>query len=289
MRFPTDNFLTDWNLTAGNGFGDVTSYGYHEANDLNLNGGGNIDLGQPLFAVADGEITSVHTHIGSPTFGKHLHLKFNIDGKDYFAHYAHCDTILVTEGTRVKKGDKIATCGNSGTTFAHLHFAIKNQPTGIDGLAKTQEDLAKWENPIEFIKKHFVEEKMVTMTLAEADAIRLRRDELYNLSLEQAKNIEQLTKDVNSCETQAGQYLDQLTKLNEEDKSTSEQLLDAQKALQPLKDTISATKKALGYDDTLLDEKLPELIKELREAKVKYIKKPTGFLEKLVFLFRGGE
>lgn len=286
MRFPTDNFLTDWNLTAGNAFGQKVDYGYHEAADLNLNGGGNIDLGQPLFAVADGEITSVHTHTGSPTFGKHLHLKFNADGKDYWAHYAHCDTILVTEGTRVKKGDKIATCGNSGTTFAHLHFAIKNQPTGIDGLAKTAEDLKKWENPIEFIKKHFVDVPMVTITQEELDQIRKDRDTHYNNLQDEKKNVEQLRKDLLQEQEHSKELLKRLETISDQETNTTEQLLACEHSRQPLQDAISQTKKALGYDDTLLNEKLPVVADEIKKSKVKYLSiSNLTFLEKLRILF----
>jgi len=282
MRFPVDNFLTDWNLTAGNGFGVPTSYGFHEGSDLNLNGGGNIDLGQPLFAVADGIITSVHTHIGSPTFGKHLHLKINIDGKDYWVHYAHCDQILITEGTIVKKGDKIATCGNSGTTFAHLHLAIKNQPTGVDGIAKTQEDLTKWENPIEFIKKHYVNEPMVTMTQKEADLIRLRRDELYNLSEDQKKVIEGLRQDLQKEQENSKTYIQQLEKITEEEKTTTEQLIVCSHALQPFKDEQEAIRKALGVDST---DHLVEDILNLKKSKMIKSELPIILKDKIIFCF----
>lgn len=284
MEYPVDNFLTNWNITAGYKYGDKTDYGFHEADDLNMNGGGNIDLGQNCKAVADGEITSVHSHTGSPTFGNHLHLKFNIDGKDYWAHYAHCQTILVTEGQKVKKGDIIATVGNSGTTFAHLHFAIKNQPTGVDGIAKTQEDLKKWENPTEFIRRHLVETPMATITQKELDEIRIARDENDVKFKTQLEVSNALTEKLKQEQEYSKTLLEQLEKESQDDLDLTAQLLDAQKALTPLQNEISEAKKVLGINDTA---DLITAIKGLKATKVKTIKqpKPEGFIEKLLFLF----
>jgi len=277
MRFPVDNFETQWNTTAGYSFGDKTSYGYHEADDLNINAGGNADLGQPLYAVADGEITSVHTHTGSNTFGKHLHLKFNTDGKDYFAHYAHCDQILVSEGTKVKKGDKIATVGNTGTTYAHCHFAIKNQPTGIDGIAKTLEDLKKWESPIAFIKNHFVDVPMVTLPQAEVDQIRHDRDQHYN-DLQKEKEITgKLTSDLQKEQDRTLTLLRELEKLSEQDKITGDMLIDAQKALDPYKRLVGQFCVILGIPVGSTDEGILTALQTLKDQKVKYTKPPILF------------
>ena len=152
MRFPVDDFYTKWNITAGFGFGQKTDYGSHEAVDLNDNLGGNNDLGKPLYAIAKGIVTSVHNHTTKPSFGKHLHIK--IDGKwgTRYVHYAHCDTVLVKEGDTVEEGQQVATVGNSGTVWAHCHLALKKEPTGIDAIAKTLDDLKKWEDPIKFIE-----------------------------------------------------------------------------------------------------------------------------------------
>jgi hypothetical protein len=53
----------------------------------------------------------------------------------------------------VKEGQLIAHLGKTGTTVAHLHLACKNQPTGLDGIATTEELLKSWEDPILFIEK----------------------------------------------------------------------------------------------------------------------------------------
>lgn len=155
MRLPVNDF-DKW--YSAQGFGAKTTYGYHEGEDLNLKTGGDTDLGQPLICIANGEVTSVHNHTSSPTFGKHIHIKHVGPWGEVYSHYAHCRDIYPKTGDKVSEGQVIATVGKSGTGFAHLHFAIKLQPTGIDGIAKTQEDLKKWTNPLEFIKKWQVQE-----------------------------------------------------------------------------------------------------------------------------------
>lgn len=152
MRWPHDNFPQDWNLTAGLGFGAQTSYGYHEAIDINDKGGGNSDLGKPIYAIADGIVTSVHRHFTIPTFGNHIHYSIKGAWGERFVHCAHMKDIFVEIGQTVKEGQKIGTIGNSGTTWAHHHFAIKKQPTGIDSIANTLIALKKWEDPLQFIR-----------------------------------------------------------------------------------------------------------------------------------------
>lgn len=148
MNYPVNDFKTKW--YDAQPYGTKTSYGFHDGADLNLGTGGDSDLGQPLLAICDGTISSVHSHLTN--FGNHIHLEFLVNNKTYYAHYAHCKDIFVKLGDTVKEGQKIATVGKSGTTWGHCHFAIKNQPTGVDGIARTLEDLKKWEDPLKFIE-----------------------------------------------------------------------------------------------------------------------------------------
>lgn len=151
MKYPVHEFLEKW--YSAQDFGSKTNYGYHDGKDLNLKTGGDSDLGQELLAVADGEITSVHSHTKVPSFGKHLHLKVETPLGVRWFNYCHCQDILVPEGAIVKEGQLIAHLGKTGTTVAHLHLACKVQPTGVDAVATTQEELKSWEDPIAFIDK----------------------------------------------------------------------------------------------------------------------------------------
>lgn len=157
MRYPVDNFKTEWNGTAGYGFNAVTNYGRHDGVDLNDNNGGNSDLGKPLYAVSAGIISSVHRH--ATGFGNHFLLR--IEGKwgARWIHYAHCKDILVSDGQFVPEGQKIATVGNSGTTYAHCHFACLKKLTNIDNVANTLAELNDlWEDPIKFIEANMKNE-----------------------------------------------------------------------------------------------------------------------------------
>lgn len=203
MIYPTAKTKKEFDAKWYNAqeFGTKTSYGYHEADDINLKTGGDTDLGQPLYAIADGEITSVCTTHPTKNFGLHLHLKFEVKEGTRWAHYAHCKAILVKEGDKVKEGEKIAELGKSGTTAAHLHFAIKNAATGIEGIAKTKEDLKKWENPIPFIEEHLngdcVDEKEFNLLQEKYDALRKLYKECdtdKDLAREEVKRLEKRVK-----------------------------------------------------------------------------------------------
>lgn len=173
MRYPVNNWATEWNGTAGYGFGDVTAYGRHDGVDINDNGGGNSDLGKPLFAISKGKVVGIHKHTGAGNFGNHFFLQ--IDGKwgTRYVHYAHCLELNVTEGQEVEEGYQVAKVGNSGTTYAHCHFAIKKRPSGMDDVANTKAELEDiWEDPIAFIERYLDDSAPVTEIPDKSDVIR---------------------------------------------------------------------------------------------------------------------
>lgn len=156
MRYPVgkteEDFRNNWYNAQG--YGVKTSYGYHEGDDLNLKTGGSTDLGQPLYAIEDGEISGVDT-TSTTGFGKQIFIKFKdpLDqNRFYWCMYAHCQSVTVKQGDQVTEGQQIGTLGKSGTTAPHLHFSIKNTPNGMDNVANTLEELSQWENPTKFIE-----------------------------------------------------------------------------------------------------------------------------------------
>lgn len=209
MRLPIENIDKWYNAQV---FGNKTSYGFHEGIDLNLKTGGDTDLGQPLFAIANGEVTSVHSHSGKPTFGNHLHIKHTGPWGEVYSHYAHCKDILCKAGDKVTEGQTIATVGKTGTDFAHLHFAIKLQPTGIDGIAKTQDDLSKWTDPLPFIQKwaEFKEDTPQWLkTLLQERGLTINNESEIRIIFDKAKR-----------------YDDEVKQLQEQVKSANESLSD---------------------------------------------------------------
>lgn len=101
-------------------------------------------------------------------------------------------------------------------------------------------------------------EPMVTITQRELDEIRLARDENYNQWQESKKNIENMTKDLKDTEQKLGQCLNLTVSLNDEDKKTTEQLIDAQKANKTLQDEITALKKLKTPKPKVVYKNIPE-------------------------------
>jgi len=200
MRFPVDNYERDW--YSAQGFGKkVTNTYWHEGEDLNLKTGGDTDLGQPIFAIAEGIVTSVHNHVGGNSFGKHIHIKHVGLWGSCWSHCSHCLEILVKEGDKVTEGQRIALLGKSGTDVAHLHFAIKREATGIDAIATTEEELKKWHNPLEFIRKWQGNPENDDINI-----VRAKRDENWSLYTECKKSLEAVQEKYRSAEAMAQSY-----------------------------------------------------------------------------------
>ena len=83
--------------------------------------------GQPVLASAGG--TVVYAGTGLRGYGKLIIVKHN---QTYLSAYAHNRDILVKEGEKVTKGQKIAEMGNTDASEVKLHFEIRRKGKPMD-------------------------------------------------------------------------------------------------------------------------------------------------------------
>ncbi|HSP46425.1 MAG TPA: M23 family metallopeptidase [Chthoniobacterales bacterium] len=128
----------------------------HLGDDLNGIGGENSDLGDPVFAVADGQV--LFAGQAGPGWGNVvivLHA-YEENGARKFvqSYYGHVETILVGRKQNVHRGEQIATIGTAdGRYWAHLHFEMREFTTPFIGPGY-REDTRGWINPSAFIASH---------------------------------------------------------------------------------------------------------------------------------------
>jgi Peptidase family M23 len=128
----------------------------HLGDDLNGIGGENSDLGDPIYAIADGRVLLARD--GGPSWGNvvillHAYLE-NGERKYVQSYYGHVQDMLVHPGETVKRGQEIATVGTAnGRYFAHLHFEMREFITPFIGPGYRQ-DTRGWINPTKFIEMH---------------------------------------------------------------------------------------------------------------------------------------
>ncbi|WP_193212704.1 M23 family metallopeptidase [Luteolibacter marinus] len=105
--------------------------GHHTGDDLNGIGGLNTDLGDPVYAAADGLV--VYAGEPSPGWGNTVILAHrDRDGQMIESMYAHLDKIAVAVDSLVSRGKKIGTVGTAGGRYpAHLHFEMR-RGDGVD-------------------------------------------------------------------------------------------------------------------------------------------------------------
>jgi lipoprotein NlpD len=84
-------------------------------------------VGDPVLAAADGRV--IFSGNGPRGYGNLVIVKHS---NELLSVYAHNRTLAVKEGQPVKRGQKIAELGDSGTTSAKLHFEIRQQGKPVD-------------------------------------------------------------------------------------------------------------------------------------------------------------
>lgn len=111
------------------GYYDAQPFGTndHLGNDWNGNGGGNSDLGDPVYAISPGVVTIAGDHSGGwGNIVRVAHSCREDPEQEVESLYAHLDTLDVRAGQRVLRGQRLGTIGNAhGQYLAHLHLELR--------------------------------------------------------------------------------------------------------------------------------------------------------------------
>ena len=99
--------------------------GYNGSSNKGVDFGGK--AGDPVQAAADGKVLYVGDALAG--YGRLVIVKHSTD---ILSVYAHNRRILVKEGQTVKRGQKIAEMGDTGTDSVKLHFEIRKQGKPVD-------------------------------------------------------------------------------------------------------------------------------------------------------------
>lgn len=103
----------------------IARYGQGDSKGLDIAG----PAGAPIRAAASGRV--VYQGSGLRGYGQLIIVKHN---DDFLSAYAHNDRVYVKEGDVVKRGQKIADMGSSGTDRVKLHFEIRHRGVPVDPL-----------------------------------------------------------------------------------------------------------------------------------------------------------
>lgn len=109
---------------ATSGWGDDRSYrgGVHEGLDFRA------AVGTPVYAVADGVVTTAKTVMNDDPSGLWVGIKHPFIGSlGITSRYMHLSKVMVQKGQTVRKGQQIGLSGATGIkqSAAHLHFDLK--------------------------------------------------------------------------------------------------------------------------------------------------------------------
>lgn len=131
----------------------------HFGEDWNGRGGGDSDVGDPVYAIADGIVTFAHNAggaWGNVVLTRHAYRDPSSKQVRYIDTLnGHLNKISCRTGQLLKRGDLIGTIGtNFGMYPAHLHFELRWDISIGLGRAHVPADLSHWGEPTQFINQH---------------------------------------------------------------------------------------------------------------------------------------
>jgi murein DD-endopeptidase MepM/ murein hydrolase activator NlpD len=129
----------------------------HLGEDWDGVGGGDTDLGDPIYCIGDGVVVfarDCHQGWGNVIIVRHAYRDGGVT-RNIDSLYGHLLAIMVHRGQTVRRGQQIATLGNAhGLYDAHLHLEIrKNLEIGMSR-AKFAQDFSNYYDPSQFILQH---------------------------------------------------------------------------------------------------------------------------------------
>jgi murein DD-endopeptidase MepM/ murein hydrolase activator NlpD len=136
----------------GRGYYNAQPFGAntHLGDDWNGVGGGDTDLGDPVYAVAAGVVVEAIDHGGG--WGNVVRIVHACDGVESL--YAHLATIDVAAGATVRRGARIGTIGTAGGQYpAHLHLELRAR-SGMPLGGGYGTDTTGYLDPTAFITNH---------------------------------------------------------------------------------------------------------------------------------------
>ena len=152
-EFITNGFDYPVGKPDGEGYYNAQKFGEnnHLGDDFNALTGGDTDLGDPVYAVANGKARFADDVKGGG--GNVIRIVHQLpNGQLVESLYGHCDTILVKKDQYVKKGDQIGTIGNAhGIYTAHLHFEMRTNMKLLIGPGYAK-DKSGYLNPTAYIE-----------------------------------------------------------------------------------------------------------------------------------------
>lgn len=137
---------------------------WHPGEDWNGRGGGDTDLGDPIYAIAHGRVAEFGYY--PPSWGNIVLLEHALpDNTRVWSQYAHLERMMVSEiGQKVSRGQQIGTMGKGAKTDkyprgrwdAHLHFEIRRNRLPVGNwtpmVNNKEEVLANYLNPTPYIQ-----------------------------------------------------------------------------------------------------------------------------------------
>ncbi|HJX98411.1 MAG TPA: M23 family metallopeptidase [Chthoniobacterales bacterium] len=151
----------DFPVGKGEARGYYKARGYrahgHMGEDWDGVGGGDTDLGDPVYVIGDGVVVfarDCHQGWGNVIIVRHAYRESG-SVRTVDSLYGHLGNILVHRGQTVRRDQQIATIGNAhGLYDAHLHLEVrKNIAIGMSR-NKFAQDSSNYYDPSDFIASH---------------------------------------------------------------------------------------------------------------------------------------